>query len=65
MWTVNQKLEFPACGEAVAGFIRRPLVKVKEKVLVTLSRSTLCDPTDCGPQAPLSMGFSRQECWSG
>ena len=26
---------------------------------------TLCDPTDCSPQAPLSMGFPRQEHWSG
>ena len=26
---------------------------------------TLCDPVDCSPQAPLSMGFSRQEYWSG
>ena len=26
---------------------------------------TLCDPVDCSPQAPLSMGFSRQEHWSG
>ena len=26
---------------------------------------TLCDPLDCSPQAPLSMGFSRQEYWSG
>ena len=25
---------------------------------------TLCDPVDCS-QAPLSMGFSRQEYWSG
>ena len=25
---------------------------------------TLCDPMDCSPQAPLSMGFSRQEYWS-
>ena len=24
----------------------------------------LCDPMDYRPQAPLSMGFSRQECWS-
>ena len=24
---------------------------------------TLCDPMDCSPQAPLSMGFSRQEYW--
>ena len=27
--------------------------------------STLCDPMDCSPQAPLSMGFPRQEHWSG
>ena len=26
---------------------------------------TLCDPVDCIPQASLSMGFSRQEYWSG
>ena len=26
---------------------------------------TLCDPMDCSPQAPLSMGFSRQEYRSG
>ena len=26
---------------------------------------TLCDPMDCSRQAPLSMGFSRQEYWRG
>ena len=26
---------------------------------------TLCDPMDCSLQAPLSMGFSKQEYWSG
>ena len=26
---------------------------------------TLCDPMDCIPPAPLPMGFSRQEYWSG
>ena len=30
---------------------------------VTQLCPTLCDPMDC--QAPLSMGFSRQEFWSG
>ena len=28
---------------------------------VTESCLTLCDPVDCSPAAPLSMGFSRQE----
>ena len=31
--------------------------------LVAKSHLTLCDPMD--RQAPLSMGFSRQEHWSG
>ena len=26
---------------------------------------TLCDPVDCSHEAPPSMGFSRQEYWSG
>ena len=34
--------------------------------LVTKSGSTLCSPMDCvAPRSPLSMGFSRQEYWSG
>ena len=27
--------------------------------------SDSCGPMDCGPPGPLSMGFSRQEYWSG
>ena len=26
---------------------------------------TMCDPIDGSPPAPLSLGFSRQEQWSG
>ena len=26
---------------------------------------TLCDPMVCSHQAPLSIEFSREECWSG
>ena len=37
----------------------------KVRVLVSQSCPTLCDPIVCSPQAPLSMGFSRQEYWSG
>ena len=37
----------------------------KCKALVTQSYPTLCDPWTVARQAPLSMGFSRQEYWSG
>ena len=42
-------------------------MKVKKaKELVAQLCPTLCDPMDCSAcQAPLSMGFSRQEYWSG
>ena len=33
--------------------------------LAAQSCPTLCDPVDCSPPAPLSMGFSKQEYWSG
>ena len=39
------------------------LEKVKSEV--TQSCLTLCDPIDCSLQASPSMGFSRQEYWSG
>ena len=35
------------------------------KVLVAQLSVTLCSPMDCSREAPLSMGFSRQEQWSG
>ena len=42
---------------------------MKVKVLVSQSHLTLCDLMDCSLpgayQAPPSMGFARQEHWSG
>ena len=37
------------------------------KMLVAQLCPTLCDPMNCSPthQAPLSMGISKQEYWSG
>ena len=35
------------------------------KLKVAQSCPALCHPMDCSPQAPLSVGFSRQEYWSG
>ena len=37
----------------------------KVKVSVTQTCPTFCDPMDCVRQAPLSLGFSRPEYWSG
>ena len=47
-------------------FSKRP-ISHNTRVVVSVAHScpTLCDPMDCTPQAPLSMGFSRQEHWSG
>ena len=39
--------------------------KVKSESEVTQSCLTLRDPMDSAYQAPLSVGFSRQEYWSG
>ena len=35
------------------------------KLCLTLATPWTVNPMDRGPQAPLSMGFSRQEYWSG
>ena len=40
-------------------------MEVKSQSEVAQLCRTLCNPMDWGPQAPLSMGFSRQEYWSG
>ena len=40
-------------------------MKVKSESEVVQSCPTLSNPMDCGPPGPPSMGFSRQEYWSG
>ena len=40
-------------------------MKVKSESEVAQSCPTLSDPRDYSPPGPLSMGFSRQEYWSG
>ena len=45
--------------------IRAPLLGSHFTLVRSLSRVRLCDPKDYSLQAPLSMGFSRQEYWSG
>ena len=46
-------------------FVWPTLWKVKVKVLVAQLCQTVCNPMDCSCQAALSMGFPRQEYWSG
>ena len=41
------------------------LLFLSMKVLVAQSCPTLCNPRDFGLPGSLSMGFSRQEYWSG
>ena len=44
----------------------KPLTMCESESEVAQSCPTLCNPMDSGPhQAPLFMGFSRQEYWSG
>ena len=38
---------------------------VLDVCLVTQLCPTFCNPMDCSPQVPLSLGFSRQGYWSG
>ena len=40
-------------------------MKVKRESEIAQSCPTLSDPMDCSLLGPLSMGFSRQEYWSG
>ena len=49
------------------GFSKSPCVLYSRELacLVAQSCLTLCNPMDHSPLAPLSMGFSRQQYWSG
>ena len=40
-------------------------MKVKSESEVAQSCPTLRDPMDCSPPGSSTVGFSRQECWSG
>ena len=53
-----------ALSRAVEGACKSPSFSRSGSVVWSLSRVWLCDPMDCS-QAPLSMGFSRQDQWSG
>ena len=46
-------------------FLQRPFWKVRVHAKSLQTCPTLSGAMDSSPQAPLSMGFSRQEYWSG
>jgi len=48
---------------------KKPILKAYAKI-ISYAKSlqlclTVCDPMDCSPQVPLSMGFPRQGYWNG
>ena len=57
----------PGKNTGVCCHVLPQCMKVKSESEVAQSRPTLRDPMDCSPesQASLSMGFPRQEYWSG
>ena len=64
-WTICM---WPPWGRGDICFIGLPKVSPKGSHLcLCCARScpTLCDPMDHSPPGPWSMGFSRQESWSG
>ena len=76
-WWQDEQLSFPTMAKVKAlnhiGKIyfprwerQKPIFEICLKCGKSFqSRPTLCDPMDCSLlQAPLSMGFSRQEYWS-
>ena len=55
----------PGKNTGVACHFLLHCMKMKSESEVAQSCPALTDPMDCSFQAPLSMGFSRREHWSG
>ena len=53
------------CITITAVHLKHCISVLTVKVLIIQLCPTLCDPWTVAHQAPLSMGFSRQEYWSG
>ena len=67
MWASQQVLRVPPYSQfnTIHCEVRRWSAEKGMKVSVAQVCPALCDPMGCSPQAPLSVGFSRQEYWTG
>ena len=57
--------DFPGKSTGVGCHFLLQFMKVKSESEVSQSCPTLSNPMDCSPPGSSSMGFSRQEYWSG
>ena len=68
-WTAAHQappsMDFPGKNTGVGCHFLLQCMKVKSESEVAQSCPTLCDSRDGSPPGSLSLGFSRQEHWSG
>ena len=64
-WSRERLLARPCKETRLLMPVSNLLFSAPQSVLVAQSCLTLCDPWTVAHQAPLSVGFSRQEYWSG
>ena len=62
---ISQTLNVTGCFTWPCSFDAQCLWSEVKWSEVAQSCPTLCDPMDCSLSGSPSMGFSRQECWSG
>ena len=66
MVTAEQILEAKSIPQGTSAQLVEIVALTRALLLLSLqSCLTLCDPIDGSPPAPPSLGFSRQEHWSG
>ena len=70
-WKIHIKFQVDKTQEFLSQKLCRRTKKIKKDMHTCMhakllqSCLTLYDSMDSSPKAPLSMGFCRQECWSG
>ena len=64
-WLAGQREEGRSREKSQVSELKHTLLNFSSCMLSFQFCLTLCNPVDFGRQAPVSMGFSRQEYWSG